>query len=275
VGATTFTVRKVASSTGAIGALIAGDGSAFVVARNSQVGAFESTNQITLLPFAGGAERPLTSGIRNVLGWSRTVTGDAVVVVHREGATSRITSIALATGRATDLGTMADTLPMRGMEVRRDGSIAWNRIGAQSTTIRVREVGGAVREIPTPHFSSRQLDDSPEGHGMVGWGWNEPTGDSLIVFHIPPGDSGAKAVLQTVAEGVSGLRWLPGGSLEVVLNETAATAAIYHLDISNGAMRRVATLPVNFPTGLSFSLDGLRMGALTEEAQRDVWVVRW
>jgi hypothetical protein len=63
--------------------------------------------------------------------------------------------------------------------------------------------------------------------------------------------------------------------VEVVLNETAATAAIYHLDLSTGVMRRVATLPINFPTGVSFSLDGLRMGALTEEAQRDVWVVRW
>ncbi|MBK9550575.1 MAG: hypothetical protein IPO52_16130 [Gemmatimonadetes bacterium] len=68
----------------------------------------------------------------------------------------------------------------------------------------------------------------------------------LIVFHIAPGAESAKAVLQTVAEGVAGLHWLPDGSVEVVVNETIATAAIYHLDISTGTMRRLATVPINF-----------------------------
>jgi tRNA A-37 threonylcarbamoyl transferase component Bud32 len=275
VGATTFTARKVAGSTAALGALIAGDGRAFIVTRIAPVGAFESSTQISLLPFAGGAERPLTSGIRNVIGTSRTVAGDAYVVVHRDGPRSRITRIELATGRATDLGTMADTLRMDGTEVLRDGSIAWRIQGARPQGIRVRDTSGTVRVIPTPQLSARQLDDSPDGHGMIGWGWNEPTGDSLIVFHIAPGATGAKVLLQTVAEGVSGLHWLPDGSVEMVLNETIATAALYHIDLSTGAVRRVVTLPINFLAGLSFSLDGLRMGALTEEAQRDVWVVRW
>ncbi|MBK9550576.1 MAG: hypothetical protein IPO52_16135 [Gemmatimonadetes bacterium] len=169
VNATTLTVRKLTGSTASLGALIAGDGSAFIVTRTAQVGAFESTNQITLLPFEGGAERPLTSGIRNVIGQSRTVAGDALVVVHREGTGSRITRIELATGRATDLGTMVDTLINDRHGGARDGSIAW-RIQGPGRQESWCDTAGVVRSIPTPHFSGRQLM-TPDGHGGSGGGW--------------------------------------------------------------------------------------------------------
>ncbi len=78
-----------------------------------------------------------------------------------------------------------------------------------------------------------------------------------------------------VVEGAPGLHWLTDGSIEIGLAETAATVALYRLDMKSGAMRRLMTLPRPFITGLSFSLDGLRMGARTNEPRRDAFVVRW
>ncbi len=269
-----FTMRQVTSTTANLGVLLSGDGTSLVVTRRPRGDIRRTMTQVSLFPFDAGPERSLGAGIRGAVSQSRTVAADSVVFVHEDAGRLRLTQFDLATGGTRDLGTMPDTTAMDAMEVLRDGSIAWYVPGDTSGTIRVRHPSGAIRLITTPNVYPTLLEDSQFGDGILGWGWNRSRGDSAIVFHVPPGGSAGRRILQLGVESLHGLRWATGGLIELVVGETRYTSALYRLDPSTGSHTRIGTIPLVDIDAVSFSRDGLRMSLRTVEARRDIWIAK-
>ena len=267
-------LRRVTSTTARLTMLMAGDGASHLVLRTPRVDVAQAVGQLSIVPFGGGPERPLTAGIRGVIAMSRTVKADAMVVIHRDGPSARITSFDLASGRSTELGTIPDTTAMVALEVLRDGSLAWFDPSDSNSVIRVREASGVRRTIALPNISTELLEDSYFGNGIVGWGWTKPGYDTLVVFHVAPGASSARVLLRTVQENVNGMHWLPDGTIEIIFGETSHSSAIYQLDPRSLALRRVAPIRLADITAASFSIDGLRMNMRTNETHRDLWVAK-
>ncbi|MEO5825736.1 MAG: serine/threonine-protein kinase [Gemmatimonadales bacterium] len=269
-----LTMREVTSTTANLGVLMSGDGTSLIVTRRPLGDIRRAITQVSLFPFDAGPERSLGAGIRGAVSQSRNVAADSVVFVIEDAGQLHLTQFDLATGGTRDLGTMPDTTAMIGMEVLRDGSIAWSVPGDTSGTIRVRQPSGAVRLITTPNVYPTLLEDSQFGDGLLGWGWNRNRGDSAIVFHVPPGASAGRRILQLGVEDLRGLRWATGGLIELVVGETRYTSALYRLDPSTGMNTRIGTIPLVDIDAVSFSRDGLRMSLRTAEARRDIWVAK-
>jgi tRNA A-37 threonylcarbamoyl transferase component Bud32 len=266
--------RQVATATGGLSVLMASDGSAYILTRTTVSPGGASTLTVSALPVDGGPERVIASAVRDAIDRSRTVDGTALVILHRDGPETRITRIDLSNGHSTDLGVLGDSLDVDALEVMHDGSLIWEP-GDIPSQLRIRNPDGVIRTVRTPQTTAEQLEDSPWGHGTIGWGWNHPTGDSLVVFHLPVGATEAKRVVTRVLEGLAGLRWLENGSIELVAAETAATTAFYLLDPLTGALERKGSFPIPFTAAISFSNDGRHMAARAAPPTRDVWVARW
>jgi hypothetical protein len=267
-------MRQVASATSGLGVLMASDGSAYILMRTTASPGQASSLTVSALPVDGGPERIIAAGIRGSIDRSRTVDGTALVVVQREGKETRILRLHLATGQSTELGMLGDSTAVDALEVLRDGSLIWEA-GDAPSQLRIRAPDGTIRSVPAPRTSIEQLEDSPWGHGTVGWGWSYPAGDSLVIFHLPPGASEARRLATRVFEGVGGLRWLENGTIELLVGETAASSALYTLEPSTGRLERQGTFPIPFTTAISFSNDGRHLAAFVAPPTLDVWVARW
>jgi tRNA A-37 threonylcarbamoyl transferase component Bud32 len=267
-------IRQVASATSGLGVLMASDGSAYILMRRTDAPGGASTLTVSALPVTGGPERIIGTGIRDVLDRSRTVDGTALVLLQREGKDARILQLHLATGQSSELGMLGDTTIVDALEVMRDGSLIWEA-GDSASQLRIRSPDGAIRSVRAPQTSAEQLEDSPWGHGTLGWGWSYPAGDSLVIFHLPPGANEARRLVTRVFEGIGGMRWLENGNIELLIAETAATTALYTMDPSTGELERRGIFPVPFTTAISFSNDGRHMAAFVAPPTRDVWVARW
>lgn len=269
-----ISTRQVAAATGGLGVLMASDGSAYILMRTTTAPGNSSSLTVSAQSVDGGPERIIASAIRDPVDRSRTVDGTALVVLQREGRDARILRLDLATGQSAELGMLGDTLGVDALEVMRDGSLIWES-GDTASRLRIRSPDGTIRTVLTPQTTAEQLEDSPWGHGVVGWGWNYPTGDSLVVFHLPAGAREARRLMTGVFEGVGGLRWMEEGNIELLMGETAATSALYTLNPVTGQLRREGTFPVPFAVSISFSNDGRHMAARVVSPTRDVWVARW
>lgn len=254
--------------------LMSGDGKFHIIRQTPRVDPSLALSQLTLLPFGGGASRELNMGIRGLLGLSRTVGADSVIAAHLEAGRTRFTAFDLATGRSRDAGTLDDTTTLNAMEVMRDGSIVWYRLRDSVTVLHVRAPSGTLRTIALPNVTAELLEDASWGHGLLGWGWTKPSYDSLVIFHVPPGDSSARPLFRTVMETVIGMRWTREGMIEIVFGETTHNSALYQLNPRTGVLKRVASIPLNDVTSISFSIDGLHWNLRTEEAKRDLWIAR-
>ena len=161
-----------------------------------------------------------------------------------------------------------------GIEATADGSLAWQPEEAISA-IRIRTPSGEIRTVATPQVVTETLEDSPSGHGLIGWGFSLPNFDSLVVYHVPPGATEGRSLLRAVFDYIPGHRWLPDGNVELVINETLASSAFYRLDVSRGTLERQGTIPLNFINSISFANDGTRLSARTIVPTLDVWTLKW
>src|SRR5690606_1706116 len=231
-------------------------------------------SRLFVQPFEGGEER-LVGGTQLSAGsvYSRTVDGRGLIVLTRDGDQTIISEIDLATGQSTPRGSMPFQSGMQGLEALADGSIAWQP-ESELSTIRIRQPSGKIRTARTPQVATLTMEDSPEGHGLIGWGYSLPTFDSLVVWHLPPGADEARSLVRGVFDYIPGHHWLADGNAELVINETLATAAFYHLDVASGRLVRQGTIPLNFIASASFSNDGRMLVARTTVPTLDVWVLR-
>lgn len=272
-GMARITVREVASSTGFLSALMGSDGTFVILERADP--ADPSVARMFVQPFNGGEERLIASTpYDRGSSRSRTVDGRGLVVLSHGEDSTTISEVDLSTGRATPRGTMPYPGDIDGLEAMADGSIAWQPEAARSEII-VRSPSGTMRTIRTPQVASVTMEDSPDGQGMVGWGFALPNFDSVVVYHVPPGADSARSLVRAVFDYIPGHRWMPDGNVELVINETLATSAFYRLDVASGALTRQATVPLNFILAISFSNDGRRLTARTAMPIHDVWVLRW
>jgi hypothetical protein len=265
--------RTVATTTGRLTALMGSDGAYVILQRQDP--ADPNLIRLSVQPFAGGEERPIGSasvGIHTAR--SRTVDGKGLVVLDRDAGGWRITGIDLASGRKSDLGTLTDSGDVRALEVMGDGSLAWQP-GGRESVIRVRTPSGEIRSIRTPDVDTVLLEDSPFGTGLVGWGFSVPNGDSIVIYHVPPGGDAARLLTRSVFDYISGMRWLPDGNVELVINETPSTAAFYRLALESGRLERQGTIPLNFIESASISNAGDRVALVTVVPTLDAWVMKW
>ncbi len=266
--------REVATATGQLSVLMGSDGASVILMRTLTSSPGTPVMQFAVQPFAGGPERSLGPGVANVTDRSRTVDGSAMVLLHRDGANIRISSLELASGSLRPQGTFPDSAAIGGLEVMADGGIVWQFADAP-TSLAIRSPAGEIRTVHLPPIRVIQIEDSPWGYGLIGWGFNYPVADSVVVFRVPPGADEGTAVLRTVFDYVPGLHWMRDGSVELVIAETVASAGFYRLDPTTGSLQRGSDFPIPFPAGVSFSNDGLRMAVRTSVPTLDVWVARW
>jgi len=267
-----ITTRQVATSTGFLSALMGSDGSYVILERHDP--ADPDATRLSVQPFAGGEERPIGTAQLNMGALrSRTVDGSGIVVLERNGEETTITETELATGRITDRGTMPDQGEISALEAMADGSLAWRPEGA-TDQIRIRHPSGEIRTVQTNGIVTETIEDSPDGHGLIGWGFALPNLDSVAVWHLPPGATTVRPLLRAVFDYVAGHHWLPDGNAELVINETLSTSAFYHLDVASGRLERQGTIPINFINAVSFSNDGRRLTARTRVPTQDVWTLR-
>ncbi len=266
--------RQVAAATGQLSVLMGSDGESVILIRTSASGQGMPVVQFAVQPFAGGPERNLGAPVPDVVDRSRTVDGSAMVLLHRDGANIRISSLELTDGSRRAQGTFPDSAPITGLEVMADGGLAWQFADAPAS-LAIRPPSGEIRTVRIPPLRVIEVEDSPWGFGLIGWGFNYPVGDSVVVFRVPPGAAEGTAVLRAVFDFVPGLHWMPDGSVELVISETVASAGFYRLDPATGALRRGSDFPIPFAAGVSFSNDGLRMAVRTNVPTLDVWVAQW
>lgn len=272
-GASGLSTRPVASSTGFLSSLMGSDGT-YIILERPDPAAPGAVRQF-VAPFEGGAERQVsTAALNSGSNRSRTVDGRGLVVLTSAGGVTTITEYDLASGQATPRGTMPDQGDIDGLEALADGSIAWQPDDG-SSSIRIRAPDGAIRTVRTPQVVTQTMEDSPDGFGVIGWGFSTPNLDSVVVWHLPPGAIEAQSLVRAVFDYLPGHRWLPDGNTELVINETLATSAFYHLDVARGRLERRGTIPLNFIGAVSFANDGRRLVARTTVPTLDVWVMRW
>jgi tRNA A-37 threonylcarbamoyl transferase component Bud32 len=266
--------RQVASATGQLSVLMGSDGESVILIRTLTSSAGTPVTQFAVQPFAGGPERSLGGGVGDVRDRSRTVDGSAMVLLHRDGTNLRISSLALADGSLRAEGTVPDSASINALEVMADGGLVWQFADAP-TSLTIRRPSGEIQAVRVPPIRAIEVEDSPWGFGLIGWGFSYPVGDSVVVFHVPPGASEGRAVLRAVFDWVPGLHWMRDGSVELVIAETIASAAYYRLDPTTGSLQRGSDFPISFASGVSFSNDGLRLAVRTEVPTLDVWVAQW
>ncbi len=272
-GSAAATMRTVATTTGVLSSLMSSDGAYVILQRQDPA----DPNQIreSIQPFEGGEERPIgnaTTGPQSIR--SRTVDGKGLVVLDLEGTAWRITEIDLATNRRTDRGTFPDSGGGAALEAMGDGSLIMVPRNRQSN-LRIRSRSGEIREVRTPDVMTQNMEDSPYGDGFVGWGFSAPNGDSLVLYHVPPGAREGRSLARIVFDYINGMHWLPGGIVEMVIGETPSTSAFYRLDVATGRLERQGTIPLNFIVAASFSNAGDRLSLRTVVPTLDAWVMRW
>lgn len=266
--------RRAAAGTGDLSVLMGSDGQSVILIRTSTTSSGDSVIQFALQPFAGGPEENLGGGIAGVTGRSRTVDGSAMVLLTRDGANLRISRLQLADGTLSTEGAFPDGGKLSGLEVMADGGLAW-QFNDAPTSLSIRTPSGAVRSVRLPPLRVIEVEDSPWGFGLIGWGFTYPVGDSVIVFHVAPGASEARTVLRAVFDYVPGLHWMRDGTVELAIGETVSSASYYRLDPTTGDLQRSSDFPIPFASGVSFSNDGLRMAVRTVVPTLDVWIAAW
>ncbi|MEO8479346.1 MAG: serine/threonine-protein kinase [Gemmatimonadota bacterium] len=266
--------RRAATGTGQLSVLMGSDGESVILIRTSTPSPRDTVTHFAVQSFAGGPERSLGGGVTGVQDRSRTVDGSAMVLLHRDGPNIRISRLRLADGSLTDQGTFPDSGDITGLEVMADGGLAWQFSNAP-TSLAIRAPSGARRTVRLPPTRVGEVEDSPWGFGLIGWGFTYPVGDSVVIFHVAPGASEARVVLRAVFDNVPGLHWMRDGTVEVAVNESGASASFYRLDPTGGTLRRESDFPIPFASSVSFSNDGLRMAVRTQVPTLDVWVAAW
>ena len=100
-----ITTRRISTSTGLLSALMGSDGSYLIIERPDP--SSPGTVRYTVQPFGGGEERPIGTTQRQLDDdRSRTVDGQGLVVLTRQGDQVGIVEYDLASGRAARRGRM-------------------------------------------------------------------------------------------------------------------------------------------------------------------------
>ena len=270
-GTMRFTQRRLASATRRLGGLVSPAGDRVLVARGIVTGG-RALGQLSVMPFDSGPEILLGPPQDVVdLDWARD--GASVLVAVRRGADSvSVLRFELASGRSQGVATFAaedfgDLTPMPA-----GGFLLMSRSERELRRIRVPGLADTTFHPPTGMTHFMHLSPSPDGREAVLAAWTDGW-DSVLVHRMSLTDGRATLLGAFVPEGVSGIRWLTDGSINVQILETSWNLAWYRIPAPGARPVRLGAVP-RYPAGYHLSADGRRAVALVEDARTDVWLIR-
>jgi hypothetical protein len=265
-----FEPREVVRSTGSLRHTMSPDGRWIGLAQ--RLGTSEgSVWRLSLMPYEGGPGLTVPEAVAGYQDQAWAPDGERWVYVARDQDRGRVVEVDQASGKSRDLGTVLDSL-LPFFVMLRTGALAWPQAGG-ANAVRLAAPGAIPRDIPVG-VEIEGLRASPFGDDLMVWGWSLPDGDSLVVLRIDPAAGRATRIAAAVFEGAVGYHWLSPDVIEMGLRETNYTSALYHLHVTTGRFERIAALPFDQIAFISFSNDGRRLAARTQESRTDVWVAR-
>jgi hypothetical protein len=261
---TRYVTRTLMRATGALNGLIAPDGHAIALLRPVPGG----KRQLVVVSFDGGDETPVTppEQLEDFVWLGNT---RVLYTVGGSGHDSRLLARELATGAVRELG----VVPAASL-------LFWLRTGAVATPIAgnrellVVSLDGSRRRLRLPDSTVKMstLIAEPGGASVITVGYNT-TDDTLILGRFWLADGRFARLGAKVVEDWSGGVWLPGGRVELALEEALGSSVLYQIDPDGGPLTRVGTLPYGNAL-YRFSIDGRRAVASVFEPRADVWILR-
>jgi dipeptidyl aminopeptidase/acylaminoacyl peptidase len=263
-----FTSRELRRSTASLSATLSPDGRFVVMAAAP---AASPRVELTILPFDGGAEIPVSDGVELVeIGWAWN--SSRLFYTSRAAETGvTLHSFDPVTGRGRVIGPG----PRRGgWEPVPGGLLAWVDDSAGAIVL-ADTTGHEVRRLADPDRGERSgfVRASPDGASLLSNRWSSGF-DSMLFTRIDPKDGHRQRLGGLPAEGLPGLFWDREGSIQIAVLETLGTLVFYRLNTRGRAPIRLASYPVEGPLYLTFSNDGRRAVKVESRPRGDVWVLR-
>jgi tRNA A-37 threonylcarbamoyl transferase component Bud32 len=234
-----------------------------------RTGGTSSRDQLSVIPFAGGAETSLPlSG--SLIGWGWTPDSDLVAVYERTAAGTVFRLVDRRTGASRTPFSVPDSGVNAWTAVPDDGW-AWFSLGAR--TIKIHRRGdSAPRMFPLPRWfeNALVLAASADGATVVLTGWGpSPIVDSLGVGVLSLRDGTFTPWVSMFAEGGWG-RFLPDRSMLLQIEETVETVTLYRLR-GPGQVERLGAIPRPVER-LTVSNDLKRAVIVTRDYHGDAWM---
>jgi hypothetical protein len=257
--------RRVIRSSTFVNAAVSPDGRRLLVRRTMPSTAGGTELRLSIMPFDGGAETPLsTQGTPTGGGWwdsthvmVGTLTAKGLHLVLIDALTG-------AAGRFVDLD--SNTIDF---EPLADGW-AWIPAGGDRVVI---QRGGRTVEIARPAWFTTLggLTRDPAGHRLMATGWNAGSADTLGVVVFPL-DGGPPVIwARMFAEG-GGARFAADGSVVFSVQPILESWALYRLR-GPGQVERIGTVPRPI-SSVGLSRDGRRASILEQTFHGDAWLNR-
>ena len=261
-----FPAEPLLKSSTRINGQLSPDGALVLVRRNLPSPSGRTEPRFSIIPFAGGAERPLDAkGTPRGAFWVDSVTvaigGQSATGVHLSLLDARTG----APGRSLDL---PDSL-VQSVVVLPDG---WAWIPATNDRVVVQR-GGKTREIRAPRWfgSIYDLKVDRTATRLAMTGWNASTFDTLGVAVVPV-DGGTPEIWarQPAEQGAS--RFLADGSLLFAPWDTPETVPFFRVR-GPDSMERLGSVPRSVE-GVTFSDDLSRTAVLEVARHGDAFMSR-
>jgi hypothetical protein len=232
-------------------------------------GGSNSLDQLSVIPFEGGAETPLPlSGSLIDLSWPPDPTQVAVFERSSTGIVFRL--LDRRTGGSRTPFSVPDSA-IAGWTPLPDDGWAWFPIGTR--TIRIQRRGERTpRSFPLPRWfnGADVLTAGQDGATVVVTGWGpSPILDTLGVGVLSLRDGAFTPWVSMFAEGGWG-RFLPDHSMLVQIRETVETVTLYRLR-GPGQLERLGAIPRPVER-LSVSNDLKRASIVTRDYHGDAWM---
>ena len=227
-------------------------------------------DQLTVAPFAGGAETPLSiSG--PLLSISQGADPVMVALGEKTSAGVRLTLTDLRTGTRRSPFVIPDSA-IKDFDPLPDDGWAW--IPSDGRSIRVQRHGDAApRSYPVPgwYINASSVVAAPDGGEVAFIGYDAATYDSLGLSVMSLADGKVTPWIAFFAEN-SGFRWLPDHSILLRIWETQESVSLYRVR-GPGLVERLGTIPRSVAR-FSVSDDLRRAAVVTREYHGDAWMSR-
>ena len=267
-----FRERLLAAWTSPLIGQMSPEGNRVLLRRRTLV-AGEPRQQLTLIPFDGGAEQPIDAP-PDGLGANWNGDGTGIFLHSFRGQDSIATNnVDLASGRTAPVSVVSwrevsyepGRLPGGGVLLPLVNPIGIRRVGAPGHP-------DTTFLLPARWIATTGMAPSPDGNAvaLVGWGLS---GDSALVARLDLDTGTFTQLASFYPDDVRPPFWLTDGSLILQILETDATLTWYQVAADGGPVRRLGS-PPRYPAEYDMSQDGRRVIANTSEDSPDIFVIR-
>ena len=249
-----------------VGAIVSPDGARLLLRRTLPAAGGVSEVRLSVSPFGGGAESPVTvAGRVTSAFWEDSVT---LAIGAQTPSGLHHALVDVRTGAARNPLDLPDST-VGGITALPAGW-AWIPPGRDRILV---EQGGRRIEIPKPAWFANLIgvDASPDGRRLVYTGWGASTEDSIRV-DVVPAEGGAATPWTTAFAEAGGAEWLTDGSLLFRVWTGQETVALLRVT-GPAQVERLGTVP-HAARSISVSRDLKRATLGWGEYHGDAWLYR-